>query len=233
VYPPGEATPCADCTRDFGVDHETVFAGRASFGITTAAGKSGYRARVRLFRSGGANVVDPRPTSTLEAVVLLPTIGAEGIVDAHVVLSTDDLGQPQGTLDAPVPALPGAAQGGLAGTWAAQYRRACTGDAHDGEVCVNGGAYWMGDPTFFQPFERLVAVSPFFVDTTEVTVAQLRAAGLIAELLHVDDPTSEQRFCTFTAAPGPFEGYPVTCLPRAEMVAYCNKRGATLISEAR
>jgi formylglycine-generating enzyme required for sulfatase activity len=233
VFAPDETSACDDCTRDFGIDHETVLAGRASFGITATPGKPGYRARVRLFRSGGGNVVDPRPTSTLEAVVLLPAIGEEGIIDVHVVLATGDLGHPQGTLDAPVPALAGPADGGRAGTWAASYRRTCAGTAQDGEVCVDGGAYWMGDPTFFRPYERLVAVSPFFVDETEVTVGQLRAAGFGADIVHSDDPASQQRFCTFTTTPGPFEDYPVTCLPRPEMLAYCKKRGGTLVSEAQ
>ena len=102
IFEPGAAEPCAGCTREFGVDHPTVFAGEASVGIVPRAGESGYRARVRLYRVGGADLVDPRPTSTLEAVVRLPVVRAEGIIEAHIVLRTDQLGAPQGSLDAPI-----------------------------------------------------------------------------------------------------------------------------------
>jgi formylglycine-generating enzyme required for sulfatase activity len=158
-------------------------------------------------------------------------IAAEGIVDVHVVLSTGDLGMPRGTLDAPVQPLPGPAQGELAGTFASAYRRSCDGTPAPGEVCAPGGVYWMGSLLDFAPAERLVVMSPFFVDSTEVTVAAFRNAGFDAGP-HMDGST-DQRFCTFTATPGAFDDYPVTCATTQAMGDYCAKRGAAVLSEAQ
>jgi formylglycine-generating enzyme required for sulfatase activity len=230
IFAPGTRDPCAGCTREFGVDHRTVFEGRASIGVVPPPGEGGHLARVRLYRSSGSDVVTPRPTSTLEAVAALPAVPAEGVVEVHVVLRTDDLGAPQGLLDAPIPALPGPAAGKLAGTWAASFRAGCSGAPADGEVCVPGGAFWMGDPSFEEPSERLVAVSPFYVDAAEVTVARFRAAGFSTPLVH--GTSGAAQFCTFTAQPGAFEDHPVNCVSRVTAAAYCAKRGGALISEA-
>lgn len=230
LFAPGASEPCATCTREFGIDQRTVFESHASVGIAPPPGEAGHRARVRLYRSGGADAVEPRATSTLEAVVALPVVASEGIIDAHVVLRTDDLGSPQGTLDAPRDALRGPADGQLAGSWAASYRRGCAGAPAAGEVCVPGGAFWLGDPTFIVPSEHLVAVAPFYLDATEVTVASLRAGGFSTPLVH---GAGETHFCTFTATPGAFEDRPVSCVPRPIARGYCAARGGDLPSEAQ
>lgn len=231
IFPAGAGEPCEGCVRELGIDHDTVFEGRASFGIVPEAGETGHRVRVRLYRSGGSDVVEARPTSTLEAVVALPATQAEGIVDAHIRLNTSDLGTPQGTLDAPIDALEGPALGGLAGTFAAEYRRGCAGAPQDGEVCVPGGAFWMGDPSFGAPTERLVVLSPFYLDATEVTVGQLRGQGVSTPLTHQEG--GKQHLCTFTANPGPFEALPVNCIPQLIAKSYCEARGGALVSEAQ
>lgn len=236
IFEPGASAPCAGCTREFGIDHATVFAGNASFGVPSRPGKSGYRARVRLYRSLGRDTVEPRPTSTLEAVVLLPVVAEEGIVDAHVVLRTADLGTPQGTLDAPIAALAGPAEGGLAGTWAKPYDRGCTGAPLPGEVCVRGGAYWMGDVALGSTYgnvssERLVAVSPFYLDATEVTVAAMRAASLKKGAI-VLTHSADLPHCSYTVAPGELESHPISCVTRGGAMSFCAEKGARLPTEA-
>ncbi|APR76142.1 Adenylate cyclase [Minicystis rosea] len=230
IFPPGESVACAGCTREIGIDHRIVFEGRASIGIVPPPGEGGRRARIRLYRSTGADSAEPRPTSMLEAVVALPAVEAEGIVDVHVVLRTDDLGTPQGTLDAPIAAQPGPAEGGLAGTWAAAARRGCAGAPADGEVCVPGGAFWMGDPSFIVPTERLVVLSPYWLDATEVTVARFRAAGFVSPLAH---GSGAMAHCTFTKQPGAFEDLPLSCLTRPLAQKFCEAKGGALVSEAQ
>jgi formylglycine-generating enzyme required for sulfatase activity len=229
IFPSGATASCDGCTREFGLDHAMVFDGKASFGIVPPPGDAGVRVRVRVYRSTGGAVVEPRPTSTLEAVVLLPALPSEGIVELHTVLHTDDLGSPQGTLDAPIDALLGPAEGGLAGTWAASYRKGCSGAPAAGEVCIPGGAYWMGNPTFCIPSEHLVVVSPFYLDTTEVTVASLRAAGFGTVSAVVGHDTTAD--CTYTDSPGSFDGYAVNCVTYKAAGDYCAAKGGRLPTE--
>jgi formylglycine-generating enzyme required for sulfatase activity len=208
----------------------------ASFGGPSRPGKSGYRARVRLYRSLGRDTVEPRPTSTLEAVVLLPVVEEEGIVDAHVVLRTADLGTPQGTLAAPIAALPGPAEGGLAGTRAKPYDRDCAAAPLPGEVCVRVGAFWMGDAALGSTCgnvasERLVVVSPFYLDATEVTVANLRASGIPKGGILIQHSAELPR-SSYSAAPGELESQPLSCVTRGGAMGYCTEKGARLPSEA-
>lgn len=236
IFAPGDTAPCAQCTREFGIDHATVFEGRASLGIVSPPGKEGYRARVRLYRSRGRDTVEPRKASTLEAVVLLPVVPQEGIADAHVVLQTADLGTPQGTLEAPIPALSGPAEGGLAGTWAQTYDRGCTGAPGPGEVCVRGGAYWMGDVALGSSYgnvssERLVAVAPFYLDATEVTVAEVHASNLKTNGVVIPHSAANPN-CTYTSKPAELEDHAVSCITRGGAMKYCVLKGARLPTEA-
>jgi formylglycine-generating enzyme required for sulfatase activity len=236
LFAPGQTVPCDGCTREFGLDHRTVLEGRASFGVVPPVGHSGYVARVRLFRSVGASTPEPRATSTIEAVIALPTTSADGIKDVHVELMTSSLGAPLGTLADPAPPLPGPAKGGMAGTFAQSYVRDCSAPPHEGEVCVPGGAYWMGDLSVGKtygntPSERLVVVSPFFMSATEVTVGQWRASGVPAPgnvLAHETDPT-----CPYTLAKGAAESFPLGCVTRPAALTYCDTKGGTLPSEAQ
>ena len=62
---------------------------------------SGYRARLRLYRAGaGEGKSEPRRESSIERVVRLPPTRSEGVTDVTVFLATDDVGRPQGSLDA-------------------------------------------------------------------------------------------------------------------------------------
>jgi formylglycine-generating enzyme len=239
IFPPGESTPCAGCARQFSIDSQAVDEGRVSMGYIPKPGVPGSRARLRLFRTLGAEIVEARATSTLEMVIALPVTEAEGIIEVTAVLETASLGAPVGTLDAPAAPRLGPPPRGLVGTWEAARRRStCTGEAQPGEVCIPGGAFWIGRPRVALPFpdstkyglERLVAVSPFFLDTTEATVKSYRDS-------QVYDDQGPGRFtvdaeCNFSDRVGPREMYPVNCVAKAQAELYCKMKGGRLPTEA-
>jgi formylglycine-generating enzyme required for sulfatase activity len=230
LFPPGESVPCGDCSRDFAPNRKVVGEGRASFGFVPRAGVAGYRARVRLFRTRG-EAAGPRPRSTIESVVALPPVAAEGIAQVTVVLNVDDLGVPRGTLDEPIAADPGAAVPGLAGTWRADLRRGCASEPGPDEVCIPGGVFWTGDPLADADSERLVALSPFFMDASEATVAQVRAAGVADPGVNPLPNGPGTPRCNFTPTAGALDDFPVNCVGLDLAEAYCKKRGARVMSE--
>lgn len=235
IFPPGATTPCVDCAREVSLDTALVDEGRASMGYVPAPRTTGHRARVRLYRTAGAEIVAPRASSTLESVVLLPPVSDEGIVEVTVRLDTDSLGAPRGTLDAPIDPLPGKPPKGLVGSWHSDLRRPCTG-AGEGQVCFPGGAYWVGRPAVAYPspdqkraIERLAVVSPFVLDAHEATVKELRDSGVWDESgpgRKAADPS-----CTFADFPGPQDDLVVDCLSKQHATAYCESRGMRLPTE--
>jgi sulfatase modifying factor 1 len=243
LFAPGEAQPCRDCVRDFGLDQRTMNDGLATFGFVPKAGVEGYRARIRIFHAGASeSSAEPREAATLEAVVALPAVAGEGIVPVHVVLRTDDLSKPRGTLEAPITVDAGPPPKGLAGTWRQEVVRDCVEPAGEDEACVPGGAFWMGDPALAIPFERLVAVSPFYIDTHEVTTGAVRASGLASldvaaakadPYIYSADASKTIHYCTYTQNAGTKEDMPVNCVTRELAQRFCEKRGASLPSEAQ
>ncbi len=243
VIRPGESTPCEGCTHEFDLDRELVGQGRASAGITTPVGAGGYVARVRLFRASFVELGEPRPDATLETVVALPAVEPEGVHAITVMLHTDDVAHPVGTIAAPVSPLEGPATPGVAGTWPSARRVPCAGAAQPGEVCVPGGAYWMGDPVMRltripgDPIVlRIAVVSPFYLDAAEVTVAAFRGSGLATKsdpLVGTNDGAQTAARCTFSVDIANHEGFPLTCISWSRARAFCNLRGADLPTEAQ
>jgi len=175
--------------------------------------------------------------------------GARSCVASEKVLEPiADLSlQPRSTLP------PSSLQGTFAPTTACQRApRAPSGPPyHDDQICVPGGAFIFGNLEAFGIAEasgvpeRLVELPPFLIDRYEVTVARLRRAldeGLEkvdgspqANALPIDvtaEPTAAT-FCTYTAAPGPREDYPVNCVSYAMARAFCQFYGGDLPSEAQ
>ena len=243
LFAPGEREPCRECFRDFGIDHRRLNVGEASIGFVPRPSTSGYRARVRLYHSGGSeSTAEPRAASTIETVIELPPVAPEGIVEVHVVLRTDDLSRPRGTLDTPARAEPGPPPKGLAGTWHEDVLQTCAAPARPAQACVPGGAFWMGDPSFAVPYERLVAVSPFYIDAHEVSVGEVRASNLALldavalkadPYLHSADVTKTIHYCTYTQLAGAQEDLPVNCVTRDLARRFCEASGGALVSEAQ
>ncbi|MBW2458502.1 MAG: hypothetical protein JRI68_28645, partial [Deltaproteobacteria bacterium] len=154
VYEPGAAEPCAGCSRTFALTAPQVQAGEASIGVPSEAGRSGYRARLRMYHSASTLngalpeplAADWPPQSVVDLIVALPEVAEEGIVEATAFLATDDVGIPRGALDAPEPTRSGRPSTSQVGTWPGAQRVPCAGTPLEGEVCIPGGAFWMGNP---------------------------------------------------------------------------------------
>ncbi|MEZ4375058.1 MAG: SUMF1/EgtB/PvdO family nonheme iron enzyme [Polyangiaceae bacterium] len=243
VFPPGSDTTCQGCTRELAADTE-LFRSGVSFGLVGAAGT---RIRARLFRSAFLLGDEPRAESTLEAVVELPGVSADGVVELHVDLLVDSLGAPLGSLSAPHAAGSGPGQPELVGSWWGAQRKDCPTAAQPGEACVPGGAFWMGDPRLdFSgapehdgSLERLVVLSPFFVDLQELTVEAFRASGLERRRLPtfpVDDPHERDTGivgCTYTPEPSETDQLSVNCITWSLADEFCSSVGKSLPSEAQ
>lgn len=255
IYRPGEGEPCSDCSRDFELDRVRVQRGEASIGVVPAPFATGYVARARLFRFVTLEEGEPQALSAMDTYAALPTISEDGIVRATITLRVEDLGKTLGSLANPLQAEPGKPDANQVGQWVSAQRRACPGAAREGEVCVPGGAFWMGHPYAGlhaigaeADVSRLVTLSPFHVDTHEVTVAEYRASGLAISTDErqdplpgtADDPAGNpfdpQYLCTYSTQPLPGvasrESLPVTCISWSAASAYCGAQGKRLPSEA-
>lgn len=234
---PGVDGPCKDCTREFAVDRRMFKRNAASVGLVPRVGVSGYRARATLYRTFRSELAGPRAASSLVSVITLPPIAAEGIVPVHVVLKTDDLGSPKGSLEEPIAHVAGPPPASLVDTWAKAQRVTCPEAPREGEVCVPGGAYWYGDLTATTPIEQLVAVSPFYLDATEVTVKRLRASPLAQAAVDDSDvklktAATNAVLCSYSTTAGSGEDLPLTCVRKTFAQKFCEAEGGRLPTEA-
>jgi formylglycine-generating enzyme len=243
LFAPGESAPCAGCTREIAADTDSL--DTASFTVGSHAGRQGVRVRLRLYRSGGTASGDPRTASTIETVAVLPRIPDEGAIERQIVLRTDDVARPRGSLQAPIEAEPGRAPRGLVGSFWGARSAGCAGQAGSGELCVPGGAFWMGNPRLDLgaipeldgAAEHLVVLSPFWLDAAELSVARFRASGLAIPAL---DGTSDNPHeaggkiphCTYTSAASENDEHPVNCVSWHQAAAFCESAGKRLPTEA-
>ncbi|MDF2696114.1 MAG: Adenylate cyclase, partial [Labilithrix sp.] len=235
MFAPGEDVPCADCAREFPITRRAFAEGRVSVGLLPKAGVSGYRARVSLYRSGGSFFSGARPSSTISHVVGLPVTAAEGIVTGHIVLRTSEVGSPQGTLEEPLALAPGKPGPSVVDTFAREQRRPCAEPPREGEVCVPGGAFWMGDLAASIPAEKIAVLSPFYLDSTEVTVGRLRASPIAKTIRARREylpPSDTEPFCTYTPDPGDHEDLPVACFTFDLAERFCTESGGRMPTEA-
>lgn len=249
----GESEPAPGATRDFSVNNDTFAPSGATFTIESEEGER-VRVRARLYRASAAYAGKPRPETTIEVFAALPETPAEGAVYTTIELRTEDVGVPRGNAEEPLvesdetASLVHAGGGGptRVGSWPGARHVPCGAPADAEEACVPGGAYWMGNPLvkgddFVESDrQRLVVLSPFFLDTREVKVGELRE-WLATQPPEMDtvprrsaDPNNEAHFCTYTdAASATSEERPANCVSWELAQAFCEDRGASLPSEAQ
>jgi sulfatase modifying factor 1 len=249
VFEPGATEACDDCGRTFALDESILSSGSASIGIPIQPGSDGYRVRARLYTtlatvSGllpDATATGP-PQSVIDITVELPPVDDEGVVERLLFLPTDVVGLPQGSLDAPVSTSDTVGSSRI-GSWPGAQRVDCAAPPGAGEVCVPGGAFWMGNAFARGPSAResndrlrLVSVSPFYMDATEATVREVRDAGFALNISAWSGDLSGNAlldYCTYTTAPGPNDDKPAVCMTFVQGQAHCTGRGAELPTEAQ
>ncbi len=252
VFQPSATTPCAGCVGEFAIDSGLETAGKISFGAILRTGVSGYVAQIDMFRGVATSQGDPIPRATITRFISLPAVGQDGVVHVGAFLSVDDVGKPQGSLTSPLPSLLGLPTYDKVGTWRGAQRVPCASPPKLGEACVPGGAYWMGNTHLTdqrspdQPnIPHLIVVSPFFYDSTEVTVASFRATviatidtktNLAIDPIDASSITSldnRKAFCTYTTTAAKNESVALNCVSWTKAREYCVSRGADLASEAQ
>ncbi|WP_394829694.1 formylglycine-generating enzyme family protein [Pendulispora albinea] len=231
-----DETPCSTCVGDFQLDEGTF-----SRGATVTARGNVDRVRVRLYRSADQNDGDITPGTTVEVVARLPPHGEENAVHASVFLATETMGQPTGKLDAPIPASLDLPEKSKVGTWKPAKRTNCLTAPRSGEVCVPGGAYIMGGGALIQTIpdprqlgQRIATISPFFLDSREVTVRAIRGwlertrkppESVLERWNRLDGP--EDNHCTYDRD----DALPINCIAKEAAREYCQSLGADLPTE--
>lgn len=232
VLGPDGRPACDDCVRELALTREDVDRG-ASFVVRTTH-PALLRARLFSSRLGVASLDD---AVVIQRWVALPAAPEEGARELTVTLPFDRVGLLLDSLAEPsAPDEPGTRLP------RPPAEPASAGGA-EGEVCVAGGWFWMGDPRLPPEGERsanvprLVHVTSFCVDDHEVTVAELRAARVdTADVVKWSGHRSTSTlasFCAFTDAPGPNDERGVNCVPWATARAACEARGMDLPTEAQ
>jgi formylglycine-generating enzyme required for sulfatase activity len=231
-----DGVPCNDCTRDFQVDAVTINQGQLSFAVLPTTGNVAVL-RARLFRFGDTLGTEPRPETTIDATFAIEKVPPEGILERAIFLGTEDVGTVQGN-PTPLTMATGRPAKFHARTWGPGARVDCTTPPQAGEVCVPGGAFWMGSPLEARKLpgsgsQRLVVLSPYYLDAHEVTVAEFRKSGLPVTPWTGRNGTDDNDFCRFTLIPGDFESYPVNCVESPVAREYCTRAGKDLPTEAQ
>jgi len=231
LFPPGQVEPCGGCSREFALDTGKLRAQSVSVGLPLPVGEAGWRVRARMFRTGASLDQQPVPNATVEVVAQLPAVEDALVVPITVFLGTDGVGRPSGTLDAPVATTQGPPGTSQVGQWPPAARVDCAGMARQGEACVPGGAFWMGNPRVpgFPP--TLVVLSPFYVGQAEVNVKEFRALGVSP--WDGWDVSGLGGACTFSAATSA-DALPANCASWETARKYCQQQfGGDLPTEAQ
>ena len=243
LFPPGATAPCDSCTNEFSVSYEQLAASLVSFARVPAQGDDGWVARVRLtVERFELSTGELDPAVTIDEYVAIPPVAEGQVLDVSVVLPTGGTGQTTGSLQAPAAPAPGAPGASVVGTWSSAQRVTCASAAPAGAVCVPGGAFWMGAssdalvPGASQTWRRLVVLSPFWLRTKEVTVAEARGhvdAGQVESWSGSTDGSSAVDFCTYLPSPGARDVLPITCVTQQGAAGFCAGQGGALPSEAQ
>lgn len=150
----------------------------------------------------------------------------------------------------PIPDAPVRGQDSLVGTWIEAQEVPCSGEPRpdtgifDGETCIPGGVFFIGDDrqahNHCTPYcdpapERLVRMSPYWLDTYEVTVGRWRAAmargftpprgGYLT--------SNTTSICLYSRTDVSRESHPMNCVTWETARAFCEFEGRVLASEAQ
>jgi formylglycine-generating enzyme len=222
----GAGDECSNCSRIFPVRRADFEAKRVSIGVPTPAGRSGFRARIRLVHKTEETVAPVH--AAIEKIVALPAHGENEVRDVWVFMPTEQVGAPAGTVENPV--LPESEPGtSRVGTFPRSGPVPCSKEAPTAEaVCVPGGAFWMARS------QSLTAVSPFWIDIAEVSVATASALGATftppRDLTAPEfvDPSWERK-CTHKLGNTQL---PANCIDVSQAKSICERRGGRLPTEA-
>jgi formylglycine-generating enzyme required for sulfatase activity len=132
------------------------------------------------------------------------------------------------------------------GSWPPAVRTPCSAAAEQGSVCVEGGAFLLGSagsvPLEREGFgarpERIVILSPFFLETNEVTVGDyLDLRTMFPEIRQPAQPTdmglTSFEYCNYRGeADASTREYPLNCVDFELAKEICEKRGMRLPTEA-
>ncbi len=239
--------------EEFSLHADRFDDGPVSMGIAPEPNDDGLVVRVRLYRGDRVRAGEPLPSGVIESNVRLPAVGSEGVQRVYVELRVDDTGSALGQ-PAPLAPVTDPPASSLVGSWAGATIVPCVGEPLAGEACVPGGAFWFGDPDLRgnpelldADRERLLIISPFFLDRTEVTVAEFRElANELEQLGHAlppewngsSDASELDDYATFTPARHPNDpddahaALALNGVSWSTARAYCQLLGKDLPSEA-
>jgi formylglycine-generating enzyme len=240
---------CPGCRRQLGVPDRWPL----SFGIVPPESGRAVRVRARLYRAAYAgNDGLPRGELVIEALGRLPSV--RGVTDVHLRLSMNCFGiaaDPTARTSCeadtgelvPEPELAGSSAPPLqAGSWPPGVAKACAGDVPSGMVCVEGGAFLLGSPFFLfigaagaPTPEKLVVLSPYALDTEEVTVGAIRS---LVQNGKVEPPVErgqalDSEYCTYLGTDDETnDAMPVNCIRQEHAARVCEALGKRLPTEA-
>ena len=251
IFAPGEQEACDGCVAELDLDRDTLLDG-GSFAIVPPGPAEGVRVRLRMFLDSRRIDGLIAPEAIVEAVAALPPIPAEGPIEASVFLATESVGFPVGSLEAPIAADASALSHSRVGSWPPAQRVGCAEQPPAGAVCVPSGAFFMGHPSAegqpgtFQSAalsaatrQRLVALSPFFLDVREATVADIRASRAVppSDIFPWSGGSTGSDladWCPYPTIPDPArEDLPMACITWRGARKYCQSRGGDLPTEAQ
>jgi formylglycine-generating enzyme required for sulfatase activity len=247
---PDASSACSGCRRLFGMNGPSAWP--LSFGIPDDAGGTGLRLRARLFRSDHSDAGGgPAGGVPIDVLARLPPTGG-GVRRVALTLSAACAGVAADlasslTCDPTTGALVARTLGDDSredeprpGSFAAAQPVPCSRAPREGMVCVPGGLLVRGSDNLVlgeyvglaSAPERLVHLSPFALDREEMTVRTLRALVTARLTLQPVLRSADAPACTYTEAPGAFDGHPVNCISRDRAASACAAQGKRLPTEA-